>query len=139
MIVERAHRSLGPRPIPGAQSRPIIAKLLNYADRDAILREARQRSPIVHQGNTLLFFPDHTPAVQAARREFTPTKRILQKASIPYSMLYPAKLKITHDGQAQFFTDAKSALKYAKHISKNVATRSHRSTEENAPNISDND
>lgn len=102
MIAERAHRSLGPRPPPGAPPRPIIARLLNYTDRDAILREARAKSPITHQGNNLSFYPDYTPSVQAARREFLPVKKILQAASVPYAMLYPAKLKITHESQAHF-------------------------------------
>ncbi|KAJ1201946.1 hypothetical protein NDU88_005750 [Pleurodeles waltl] len=34
-VVERAHRSLAARPPLGAPPRPIIARLLNYRDRDA--------------------------------------------------------------------------------------------------------
>ena len=36
-VLERAHRSLIRKPPPGALPRPIIAKVLNYKDRDAIL------------------------------------------------------------------------------------------------------
>lgn len=93
----------------------------------------------MYKGNTLSFFPDYTPTVQAAGREFLQTKHILQAASFPYSMLYPAKLKITHDGQANFFTDAKSALKYAKHICPNRSARGPRGAAEHSANLSDND
>lgn len=103
LVVERAHRLLAPRPVPGSNPRPIIAQLLNYRDRDAILREARARDPVMYQGSKLTFSPDYTPAVQAARRKFASSKKLLVKSSIPYIMLYPAKLKITHEGQQHFF------------------------------------
>ncbi|KAJ1116450.1 hypothetical protein NDU88_004661 [Pleurodeles waltl] len=34
----------------------------------------------------------------------------------PYAMLYPAKLRITTDGKAHAFIDAKLALKFAKNV-----------------------
>ncbi|XP_069481509.1 uncharacterized protein [Ambystoma mexicanum] len=37
-VVERAHRIPSSKPVPGKPSRPITARLLNYKDRDAILR-----------------------------------------------------------------------------------------------------
>lgn len=51
LIVERAHRSLAARPAPGMTPRPIVARLLNYRDRDTTLRLAREKGVITHQGN----------------------------------------------------------------------------------------
>lgn len=74
-LVERAHRSLGPRPPPGTQARPILAKILNYRDRDTILRLAREKGTLHYQGNVISLYPDFTQAVQTARREFLPAKK----------------------------------------------------------------
>lgn len=56
-IIEWAHRSLAAKPIPGATPRPIIARVLNYRDRDNILRMAREKGTINFQGNSISFFP----------------------------------------------------------------------------------
>lgn len=36
-IIERAHRTLTTKPVPGATPRLVIVRVLNYRDRDAIL------------------------------------------------------------------------------------------------------
>lgn len=86
--VERAHRSLGPKPPVGGTPRPIIARILNYQDRDAVLKQARAAWTTTHQGNKIAFYPDFTPAVQAARREFLPAKKILLQAQIPSVLIW---------------------------------------------------
>ncbi|KAJ1172178.1 hypothetical protein NDU88_004028 [Pleurodeles waltl] len=52
-MVERVHRSLTTRPPLGAPLRPIIPKLLNYIDRDAALRRARELKTLQHDDLTL--------------------------------------------------------------------------------------
>lgn len=67
-IVERAHRTLGPHPVPGSPPRPIIARLLKYRDRDVALRAARNKQKLTYDGNTFSIYPDFTPIVQEERR-----------------------------------------------------------------------
>lgn len=139
MLVERAHRSLAPKPVPSRPPRPIIARLLNYGDRDAILREAGRLGSVTFQGNTLMFFPDYTPTVQAARREFAPAKKLLAASSIQYAMMYPAKLKIVHKDRPHYFTDAKSAPKFAKTICARRSPSRSPSANRTEAALSDND
>lgn len=62
--VERAHR-LPPRPpAPGRPPRPLIARILDYKDRDTILRMARDKAPILFENRTVSLYPDFTLAVQ---------------------------------------------------------------------------
>lgn len=117
-LVERAHRTLGPQPQPGAPPRAIIARILNYRDRDTILRMARDVQDLQYQGNHISIFPDFTMQVQAARREFVPAKKIFQQIGTKYSLIYPAKLRVQGPGKPSFFVDAKAALKYAKQLSR---------------------
>lgn len=109
-IVESVHRSLGPRLPLGAPAHPIIAKLLNCRDCDAVLRAAREMGEVWHQGNLLSLYPDFTLAVQATRREFLQAKRLHQKQEVQYALLYPAKLKIQRGTQTQIFSDPKAEL-----------------------------
>lgn len=113
-LVERAHRTLGPRPPPGTPPRAILARILNYRDRDTILRLARERGSLTYQNHAIAIYPDFTQAVQSARREFIPAKKVLQKCGAKYAMLYPARLRVMASGKPIFFTDAKAALKFAK-------------------------
>lgn len=110
-IVERAHRSLGPRPRPGAPPRPIIAKLLNYRDRDAALRVARERQVLSFEGSTLSLYPDFTAQVQEARRHFVPMKRQLKEMGLEYAMLYPARLRVRKQNIDHVFTDPQTLKK----------------------------
>lgn len=116
LIVERAHRSLAPKPPPGATPRPIIARVLNYRDRDSILRMAREKQTINYQGNNLAFYPDFTLTVQNARKEFNPAKQKLRELGIQYAMLYPARLRVSCDGHTSILQTPKAAQDYIKKI-----------------------
>lgn len=93
-VIERAHRSLGPRPKPGAPPSPIIAKVLNYRDRDAALRQARDKKTLQYEGSEISLYPDYTARVQEARKHFAPYKKQLRDLGLDYAMLYPAKLRV---------------------------------------------
>lgn len=130
-IIEWAHRSLVAKPIPGATPRPIIARVLNYRDRDNILRMAREKGTINFQGNSISFFPDFTVAVQAARREYGAVKKFLQSEGIAYAMLYPARLRIGQENESTIFSNPKAAMDYAKKM-KRQQRESHAELEEDA-------
>lgn len=114
-LIERAHRTLSPRPQPGMSPRPIIARVLNYRDRDAILKSAREKGMLHYQGNKIEVYPDYTMQVQNARRTFLPAKKIFQQLGTRYALIYPAKLRVQQqNGRPLFFTDAKAAMTHAK-------------------------
>lgn len=115
-IVERAHRSLAPKPPAGAPPRPIVARFLNYRDRDLILRLARERQSIQHQGSNLAFYPDFTVTVQNARKEFHPAKQKLRELGVEYAMLYPARLRVTNEGRTAILTTPRAAQDYIKKL-----------------------
>lgn len=113
-VVERAHRSLGPRPAPGLNPRPIIARLLNFRDRDTALRLAQDKGDIVWQGSRLSLFPDFTVLVQEARRKFTDVKATLRKLGLRYGMLYPARLSVDINGRPRIFESPAAAQEFCR-------------------------
>ena len=94
LVVERVHRSLAEKPRPGQPPRPIIARILNYRNRDKVLQLNRENPNLEYEGSHVSFYPDFTQAVQDARRAFVEVKKVLRSRSVKYSMLYPSKLHI---------------------------------------------
>ena len=97
-VVERAHRVPTGRAIPGNPPRPFLVGFLNYRDRDKILSEARKH-PTLNYGNaTILLFPDFSADLQRKRKTFNDVRRRLRDKNIKYSILYPSRLRVQHNG-----------------------------------------
>lgn len=111
-VVERAHRLAARPPLAGAPPRTFIAKLLNYRDRDTILRLTREKGNIPFGNVTVAVYPDFSAEVQKKRARFTDVKRQLRIHHIKYAMLFPARLRVIHDGKAQFFEDPHTVISW---------------------------
>lgn len=97
-VVERAHSIPATRGVLGAPPRTFILKLLNFRDRDLVLREARKIEILRHEGAKLMIFPDYSVDTQKMRRSFDQVKLDLRNRKIKYSMLFPAQLRV-QDGE----------------------------------------
>ena len=102
-VIERAHRALIQKPPAGAPPRSIITKILNYRDRDAILQAVRLNGDPKYENHVIHIFPDYTQKVQQLRQSYTGVKQKLRERNVKYMLLYPAKLKIIHNGKTHFF------------------------------------
>lgn len=107
--VERAHRIPARPPPQGAPPRTLIAKFLNFRDRDKILRLTREKGNIPHTNTHVAVFPDFSNEVQRQRSRFQDVKRRLRVLHLKYAMLYPAKLRVECDGRTHFFEDPELA------------------------------
>lgn len=109
--VERAHR-VPTRPLPpGHPPCPMLAILLNFRDREIILRLAGEHRNVQFNGTRISFYLDFSAEVQRSRSRFSDVKR-LQRLQASYAMLYPAKLRITSGGQTHFFKNAADASQW---------------------------
>lgn len=107
--VERAHR-VPPRPGPeGAPPRTLILRLLNFRDRDELLRASRAAGELPYRNVKLLLFPDYTMETQRQRRSFDAVKAGLRRRGVKYSILFPAKLRVVDGESIRFFTNPKDA------------------------------
>lgn len=55
------------------------------------------------------FFPDLSTELLCQRRRFDGIKQLLQWFNINYGLVYPAKLRLTVDGQTREFNDPTDA------------------------------
>lgn len=113
---ERAHR-LGPPQQDRQTPRPVIVRYLNYADRQLILQQFRNRAELQIEGNTLLLFVDYSADVSRRRRAFSTICTKLHRDKIRFMLLYPATLKITEPGRQQhLFSDPIEAASYLENM-----------------------
>lgn len=115
--VDRAHRTLAPKPVDGVNKpRPLIVKLHHFQTKELVLRLARQKGPLSVNGTKFHIFPDYSPEVNKRRAAFAETKKQLHAAGIQFGLYYPATLQFTHNGKRMKFTDPMTALTYVNKI-----------------------
>lgn len=110
--IDRAHRALLPKPSAGQRPRTIIAKIHHDRDKDLILRLSREKFPLEYKGRRIHIFPDYTPEVTAQRRAFAPITSALRAAGVKWSLRFPAKLTISHNGKSLSFASPEDAKKF---------------------------
>uniref|UniRef100_H3AI23 L1 transposable element RRM domain-containing protein n=1 Tax=Latimeria chalumnae TaxID=7897 RepID=H3AI23_LATCH len=109
----RAHRSLGPHPVPKQRPRAFIIKVLMYPMRECLLRAAWEQGTLEWKGNKISLFPDLSKELQTQRQRFNPARKILQEKGVKYGVFYPATMKITINGVTSTFSDSVEAQKFA--------------------------
>lgn len=108
--VDRAHRTLWPKPAAGEKPRTIIARIHHFQSKEQILRPARTQ-PLEYKGNKVLIFPDYTSKVMSQRRAFRNVMQALRKDGIKFQLRYPAQLQLQwqDDNTAEVFNDPDQA------------------------------
>ncbi|CAM4672382.1 unnamed protein product [Leuciscus chuanchicus] len=114
VLIDRSHRSLAPRK-PGGKPRAIVAKLHYFQDCVEVLNRARTRAPLRYNGESIAIFPDYTTRVAKARAAFTEVRKLLHnRQNVRFGILFPARLRVTHNGEEKEFTDAEKAMTYVR-------------------------
>lgn len=118
-LLDRAHRTLQPKPKPGERPRAIVARLHYYNDCADILRRARIQKRIKIGDMAISVFPDHTTKTARAQALFNDVRRQLRGIpGIRFGLLYPARLRITNDGIEKEFKSPEDAKAYIKTLNK---------------------
>lgn len=112
--IERAHRTLAPKPGSNQRPRPVIIRFHNFADKQRVLDAARRIGNVKYQESNIMFFQDLSAAVLRRRKGFDEVKRCLREIGAKYMMLYPASLKIIHDGEARSFDSPAKAKAFVE-------------------------
>lgn len=118
--LDRAHRSMAPKPGPEQRSRPIILKFHNFADKQLVMNAARklgsETGHLAHTGPRISFFNDFSAAVVKKRKAFDEIKYRLRKNSIDYALIYPATLKVMINGTERRFDTPEGAAAFAESL-----------------------
>ncbi|XP_022625466.1 LINE-1 type transposase domain-containing protein 1 [Seriola dumerili] len=113
--LDRAHRSLGPKPAQG--SRPILVRFHRYIQKERVLLWAKKTRGISYQGYPIRFFEDFSASLAKKRASFNKVKSLLYKDGIRFGLIYPARLRVTIDGQSRMFDSADEAERFYRDLS----------------------
>ncbi|KAK7896661.1 hypothetical protein WMY93_004490 [Mugilogobius chulae] len=112
IVIDKAHRSLAPKPRLGEKPRAIIARLHYLTDKEKVMSLSRAKGKLSFEGSPVHIFPDMSPEVGRQRAAFNQVKAKLRDAGVQYSMQFPARLVITVDGTRHMFKDPPSAERF---------------------------
>lgn len=93
--LDRAHRSLAPKPGPGGKLRPILLCFHRFQCKEQLIWEARNRGPLKYQGYSFRIDEDYPPEVVNQRKEYKAVMVSLYKMGLKPSLFFPARLCIT--------------------------------------------
>lgn len=111
--IDRAHRSLAPKPAPGQRPRPVILRLHRYQIKDLLIREARRRGKLDYRGQQIRIVEDYCPEVLSQRAEYREVMTELYNRGLKPSLLFPARLRITlSSGERKWLRSADEARRY---------------------------
>lgn len=108
--LDRAHRSLGPKPQQG--SRPFIVRFHRYTQKERVLLWAKKHRDVSYQGHSIRIFEDFSATLAKKRASFNNVKSLLYRDGIRFGLLYPARLRVTMNGQSQIFDSAEEAERF---------------------------
>ncbi|RXN04079.1 LINE-1 type transposase domain-containing 1 [Labeo rohita] len=101
--LERAHRSLAPKPAQGGRPRPVIIRFHNFQDKQRVMTAATKLFTLNSKQTSssrdadapkISFFNDYSAAVVQKRRAFNEVKTRLRELQMEYALLYPATLSV---------------------------------------------
>uniref|UniRef100_A0A8C4RI41 L1 transposable element RRM domain-containing protein n=1 Tax=Erpetoichthys calabaricus TaxID=27687 RepID=A0A8C4RI41_ERPCA len=76
----------------------------------------RHKQEIIFENNLIHIFPDFSPSTAAKRTAYIDIKKLLRKADIKYSLLYPIKLKVEVQDQYYIFLSKEETEKELKKL-----------------------
>ncbi|KAJ8353684.1 hypothetical protein SKAU_G00212510 [Synaphobranchus kaupii] len=107
--IERAHRSLGPRPPEDAPPRSIIVKFLSFKTKETLLRKAWQRKGFAWQGNQINLDHDYPPLILKKRREYSEVRKVLKENQVQFQTLFPARLRVRYKDGTKIYETIEEA------------------------------
>lgn len=114
LIISRAHR-VGPKPTAdsGASSkRPRIFLVLFHAFQNKHRIITRKREQLFFRGHKVFFHEDVSAELGKKQAAFKEVKSLLYKKNGRFALIYPARLRVLHDGQTLFFETPEKAREF---------------------------
>uniref|UniRef100_A0AAV2KLS7 Uncharacterized protein n=1 Tax=Knipowitschia caucasica TaxID=637954 RepID=A0AAV2KLS7_KNICA len=110
--IQRAHRSLGPKPQDKHAARSILVNFQRFDMKDKVLRAAGAKK-IIFDGKVITFANDMPTEINNKMKEYKDIKKSLKEAKIRFQTPYPAK-QSPLGGRSSVYKTAKEAAEDAR-------------------------
>lgn len=115
LIIFCAHL-VGPKPTacPSAASskRPRIFLVVFHAFQNKHCIITRKREQLFFRGHKVFFHEDVSAKLGRKQAAFKEVKSLLYKKNVRFALIYPARLRVLHDGQTLFFETPEKAREF---------------------------
>lgn len=115
-LLDRAHRSLTPKPPPGSNPRDIIVRFHYYDSKEALTAATRNKNRIGFKGSKIQIFSDLSPITLAKRCNLHPVTAHLQLHQIPYRCGFPFRLSASKDGTQYSIRDLHECEAFTRNL-----------------------
>ncbi|CAM4607678.1 unnamed protein product [Leuciscus chuanchicus] len=95
--LDRAHRSLRPRPRTEESPRPLIIRFHRYIVKETVMNWAKSHKVMSYKGHKIKMYEDFSAEVAKKRAAFNKVKSLLYQKEVRFGMLYPARLRAQDD------------------------------------------
>ncbi len=112
VVLDRAHRTLAPKPRAGDRPRAMIVRLHYFSGKAKILQASRKRGELTYPGAQVHIFPDMSAELSRRRAAFNSVKCKLKQVGISYGIHHPADLRFTFDNTRLSFKSPSEADAY---------------------------
>jgi len=118
--LERAHRSLAPKPPFTQRPRPVLVRFHNYQDKQRVMNASwemgRKNQALKHEDSMVMIFQDFSASVLRRRKGYDGVKKQLRTLGADYRQVYPASLRVTCRGSTKMFHDPAAVEKYIQSL-----------------------
>jgi len=111
--LERAHRSLAPKPGPGGRPRPFVICFHRFREREKVFRWARQHE-LKYRETTLRVYPDVSAITAKKRAASNKIKQALYQKGVKFRLLFPARLQVSFENEVFTFETPEDAHAFYK-------------------------
>jgi hypothetical protein len=118
MNIQEAYRTPNRLDQKRNSSRHIIIRTTNALNTDRILKAVRGKGQVRYKSRPIRITPDFSPETMKTRRSWTDVIQTLRGHKCQPTLLYPAKVSITIDGENKVFHDK---TKLTQYLSMNLA------------------
>ena len=93
--------------------RHILIKLTKTKHKKRILKAAREKQQVTHEGNPIRLKADLSAETLQARREWQDIFKILKGKNLQPILLYPARISLKIDGEIKSFADKQKLREFS--------------------------
>ena len=107
---QRVQNRINPR-----QNTPkhILIKLTKIKHKEQILKAAREKQQITHEGIPIRITADLSTETLQARREWQDILKVMKEINLKPRLLYPAKISFKYKGEIKSFTDMQKLREFS--------------------------
>lgn len=109
--LERAHRSLGPKPQEGRPPPPLVVCFHKFQEKEKALRWARQHET-KYKNTTLRIYPDISADLARKHSAFKNVKQLLYQTDVRFQLLHPARLRVRFEDETLLFNTPDEAQQF---------------------------